>query len=57
MSTTGWTPQMPFEEGLAATVAWYRENQTWIERVRSGAYREWQEKNYGSRDAALSNLG
>jgi dTDP-glucose 4,6-dehydratase len=57
MQATGWEPQMPFEEGLAATVAWYRENQGWIERVRSGEYRAWQEKNYGGRDAALSNLG
>ena len=56
-NATGWAPQMPFEEGLAATVAWYRENQTWVQRVRSGAYREWQEQNYGSRDAALSSLG
>ena len=54
---TGWVPQVPFEEGLAATVAWYKNNQTWVQRVRSGAYREWQEKNYGSRDAALSSLG
>ena len=57
MQATGWAPQMPFEEGLAATVAWYRDNQTWVERVRSGAYREWQEQNYGARDAALSSLG
>ena len=57
IAATGWVPEMPFEEGLAATVSWYRDNQRWVERVRSGAYREWQEKNYGSRDAALSNLG
>ncbi|MEZ5365009.1 MAG: dTDP-glucose 4,6-dehydratase [Bryobacterales bacterium] len=54
---TGWQALMPFEEGLAATVAWYKENQGWVGRVRSGAYREWQEKNYGGRDAALSSLG
>jgi len=47
---TGWTPQMDFETGLARTVAWYRENRPWVERVRSGAYREYYEKNYGSRE-------
>ncbi len=36
----GWRPQVSFEEGLAATVAWYRENATWVDAVRSGAYRE-----------------
>jgi dTDP-glucose 4,6-dehydratase len=35
----GWRPTVTFEEGLAETVAWYRANSTWVERVRSGAYR------------------
>jgi dTDP-glucose 4,6-dehydratase len=34
----GWEPQRSFEEGLAATVAWYLDNSQWIERVSSGAY-------------------
>jgi nucleoside-diphosphate-sugar epimerase len=25
----GWTPRVSFEEGLAATVRWYRENEAW----------------------------
>ena len=29
-----------FEQGLAETVEWYRSNSRWIDRVRSGAYRE-----------------
>jgi dTDP-glucose 4,6-dehydratase len=40
---------MSFETGLAATVAWYRDNAAWVERVRSGEYREFYEKNYGWR--------
>ena len=35
----GWTPRIPFEQGLAETVDWYRENSAWIERIRTGAYR------------------
>jgi dTDP-glucose 4,6-dehydratase len=35
----GWRPTITFEEGLAATVAWYKENKAWTQRVRSGAYR------------------
>jgi dTDP-glucose 4,6-dehydratase len=33
-----WRPTVTFEEGLAETVAWYKANSTWVERVRSGAY-------------------
>ena len=32
---------------LEATVAWYRDNPEWWKRVRSGAYREYYEKQYG----------
>ncbi|MBM3784522.1 MAG: dTDP-glucose 4,6-dehydratase [Acidobacteria bacterium] len=46
---TGWKPAMEFEAGLAATVNWYRDNPQWIANVRSGAYREFYEKNYAGR--------
>ena len=35
----GWTQTVTFEQGLAETVEWYRTHSTWIDRVRSGAYR------------------
>ena len=50
MHETGWSPQMDFETGLARTIDWYRTNATWMERVRSGAYRTYYEKNYGNRE-------
>jgi dTDP-glucose 4,6-dehydratase len=46
---TGWQPLTDFETGLARTIDWYRANPDWVERVRSGAYREYYEKNYGHR--------
>ena len=46
---TGWKPQMEFEAGLAETVRWYKDNTAWIANVRSGAYREFYEKNYSGR--------
>lgn len=49
MRETGWEPQMDFGTGLARTVQWYRDNRAWVDRVRSGAYREYFEKNYGGR--------
>jgi dTDP-glucose 4,6-dehydratase len=46
---TGWAPQMEFEKGLAATVAFYKDNRGWVERVRSGEYQKYYEQNYGGR--------
>ncbi len=50
MRETGWRPVTDFEEGLARTVDWYRNNSAWVARVRSGEYRTYYEKNYGNRD-------
>ncbi len=33
----GWEPQVPFEQGLAATVAWYAANREWWEPLRDRA--------------------
>jgi dTDP-glucose 4,6-dehydratase len=30
----GYAPQVPFEQGLADTVAWYRDNRTWWEPLK-----------------------
>ena len=46
---TGWSAQVEFEKGLEETVRWYSENREWVARVKSGAYREYYEKNYGQR--------
>jgi dTDP-glucose 4,6-dehydratase len=43
----GWGAQMRFDEGLAHTVEWYRENPWWWEPIRSGTYREYYERHYG----------
>ena len=43
----GWEPRVRFEQGLAETVAWYRENTWWWEPIRSGDYREYYARQYG----------
>lgn len=48
---TGWAPQMDFDRGLAQTVDWYRNNQQWVSRVKSGEYRKFYELNYAGREA------
>jgi dTDP-glucose 4,6-dehydratase len=49
MRETGWRPLMDFEAGLARTVEWYCQNPDWVERVRSGEYRTYYDRNYGNR--------
>jgi dTDP-glucose 4,6-dehydratase len=45
--TLGWSPAVRFDEGLAQTVAWYRDNAWWWEPIRSGSYRAYYERQYG----------
>jgi dTDP-glucose 4,6-dehydratase len=43
----GWRPRVDLEEGLRRTISWYLEHQEWLERVRSGAYRNYLQRQYG----------
>lgn len=45
----GWTPSLAFEEGLEKTVDWYLENETWLDRIISGAYEEYYTRQYVTR--------
>ena len=53
MRETGWVAQVEFEDGLARTVEWYRQNSAWIERVKSGEYRNYYARNYDDRESEL----
>ena len=45
----GWKPAETFETGIRKTVQWYLDNQSWVNNVLSGNYRQWIEKNYAGR--------
>ncbi len=45
----GWQPRESFESGISKTVSWYLDNTTWIEDLRTGAYKNWVEQNYVNR--------
>jgi dTDP-glucose 4,6-dehydratase len=45
----GWRAIIPFDEGLAATVHWYRTHTAWWQAVKSGAYRDYYARQYGER--------
>jgi dTDP-glucose 4,6-dehydratase len=44
----GWKPAETFESGMRKTIEWNLDQQRWIERVSSGAYRDWIEQHYGA---------
>ena len=37
----GWEPSLQFEEGLAKTIAWYLENEKWMDNITSGDYQNY----------------
>ena len=45
----GWKPTRGFEEGLAETVAWYRDRRDWWEPIKSGEYRAYYAEQYEAR--------
>jgi len=45
----GFRQKHDLKSGLVDTVGWYLGNQAWMDRVNSGAYREWIDKNYQAR--------
>ena len=47
-SELGWKPRETWESGLSKTIEWYRNNPDWVKRARSGAYREFYARQYGS---------
>jgi dTDP-glucose 4,6-dehydratase len=42
----GWKPAESFETGLRKTVQWYLDHAGWVERVQTGAYRDWIAQHY-----------
>jgi dTDP-glucose 4,6-dehydratase len=52
LTALGWRPRVPFEAGLAETVAWYRDHADWVASARSGDWDAYYERQYGARLAA-----
>jgi len=45
----GWTATVSFDRGIADTIAWYQQHEQWWQRVMSGEYMEYYQKQYASR--------
>ena len=46
ISELGWKPTYTFETGIEQTIHWYLDNESWWERIRDGAYRDYYKKQY-----------
>ena len=43
----GFVPAKTFEEGLAETVAWYRDHQDWWRPLKGASFQEYYQQHYG----------
>lgn len=51
-SQIGWKPsRSAWPDALRKTIAWYTANRPWWERVKSGAYRDYYNRQYAESDA------
>jgi len=47
----GWRPEVPFDDGLRAAIAWYRANEWWWRPIKDqdAAYKRYYQAQYGDR--------
>jgi dTDP-glucose 4,6-dehydratase len=45
----GWQPEIDFEKGIEKTVEWYKKNEKWWKKIKSGEYLEYYQKQYQER--------
>ena len=59
IAALGWRPDVPFDEGLAATVAWYRENEWWWRPIKQDdpAFRAYYAAQYDRRSRLAGDGG
>lgn len=42
----GWEPQIDFDQGIKETILWYKENEDWWRRCKSGDYQKYYDDYY-----------
>jgi dTDP-glucose 4,6-dehydratase len=53
----GWEPRHSPQEAIRKTVAWYRDNEWWWRKIKSGEFREFYEAQYGDRLQGAGEAG
>lgn len=49
LRSLGWAPEYSFEDGIKKTVHWFIENKDWWQKIKSGEYAEYYERQYGKK--------
>jgi len=57
LAALGWTMKVPFEQGLATTVDWYRANEAWWRPIKSGEWNDYYQRQYAARLAGSRDAG
>ena len=50
----GWTPRVEFDDGLAGTVEWYQDNESWWRPIKDGSFADYYRRLYAERLATSS---
>ena len=45
----GWAPRHDYDAAMEKTVAWYRDNRWWWEKIKAGDYADYYRRQYGER--------
>jgi dTDP-glucose 4,6-dehydratase len=43
----GWSPKFTFDEAIKITIDWYKENQDWWRKIKSGEFMDYYQKQFG----------
>jgi dTDP-glucose 4,6-dehydratase len=54
LGALGWVNRVGFDEGLALTVAWYRDHEPWWRAARGGDWDAYYARQYAERLATSS---
>jgi len=49
LRSLGWKPEMDWDKGMALTVDWYRDNEWWWKKIKTGEYLEYYRRQYENR--------
>lgn len=49
LKALGWAPRMGWDEGMELTVRWYRDNEWWWRKLKTGEFLEYYKKQYANR--------
>ena len=53
LKALGWSPRVPFENGLVETVKWYQTHEAWWRALKDGSFKDFYDKQYSNRQEVI----